>query len=546
LANYQIERLLGRGGMAEVYYGWDVKLARPVAVKVIDDRYRENPAYAERFVNEARAMAAWHHPHIIPIYYASDDDGLYYYVMEYLPGLDLGQVLGVYAARGELPPPADVLRIGRAVADALDFSHAAGIVHRDVKPSNILLAADGRVLLADFGLALNTSRATLGEVFGSPHYMAPEQARSSAEATGQSDLYALGVILYEMLTGTLPFDDPSPAALALQQVSAPPPPPRSRNPRLNRATEAVLLRALAKEPQQRYATGRELLSALESALSAADIGATQPLEGAVSAPPISAQRVTEIVAAAQATGAPAVTPRRSAVAGGAGRRSGLLWLGLGCGGLLLAGLLLGGIVWSLRGPRPTRPNATVAALVLTLTAEWGASPIPPVAGTPGPPLATTAPVEGGEPIAAEPTPAEVAEPSQPPSGGGDKFMLYYDDSSFYLKNLSPNTRRLANLSFEAITNNGRTTAAMDGTFWAEIYPLIKPDTCAVLELVGFKQHLKPETCDRKVIVLRTPTQDVDFIFWTKDKGAKEFRVLWNGQEAGRCAIGRKVCEVRLP
>jgi len=210
LANFQVERALGRGGMAQVYYGHDVKLQRPVAIKVIDARYRGNPTYAQRFVREAQAIAKWRHEHIIQIHYADDQDGLYYFVMEYIDGQDLGQLIAQYAGPGELVPQPEVLRIGRAIASALDYAHQRGVIHRDVKPSNVLIAQDSRVVLADFGLAMDAEQGSMGEVFGSAHYVAPEQARHSADAVPQSDLYSLGIILYEMLTGKVPFNDPHP------------------------------------------------------------------------------------------------------------------------------------------------------------------------------------------------------------------------------------------------------------------------------------------------------------------------------------------------
>src|SRR5689334_17873043 len=130
LANFRVERVLGRGGMAQVYYGWDVRLERPVALKVIDTRFRGEPVYADRFIREARAVSTWRHEHIVQIYYASEEDGLYYYVMEHIPGRDLSAILADYAADQELMPHDEVLRIGRAVASALDYAHERGIVHR--------------------------------------------------------------------------------------------------------------------------------------------------------------------------------------------------------------------------------------------------------------------------------------------------------------------------------------------------------------------------------------------------------------------------------
>jgi serine/threonine protein kinase len=269
LGNFRIERLLGRGGMASVYYGWDVNLERPVAIKVIDVRPSERQDYAERFVREARAVAAWHHENIIQVYYADEQDGLYYFAMEYIDGLDLGVLLAQYTADGELMAHEDVLLVGRAVAQALDYAHKQGVIHRDVKPSNVMVTRKGRVVLTDFGLAMDAYQGSLGQVFGSPHYISPEQARSSAHAVPQSDLYSLGVMLYEMLTGVLPFDDPSAAVVALQHITEEPRPPREINPALSKEAESVLLHALIKSPQERYQSGAEMIDVLAEALLAA-------------------------------------------------------------------------------------------------------------------------------------------------------------------------------------------------------------------------------------------------------------------------------------
>jgi serine/threonine protein kinase len=187
IANYRFERVLGRGGMAQVYYGRDVSLQRPVAIKVIDARFRNDPAYATRFVKEAQAVATWRHENVVQIHYADNQAGLYFFVMEYIDGLDLEQLLKQYRSDGELMPYDDVVHIGKAVASALDYAHQKGVIHRDVKPANVMIATDQRVVLMDFGLAMDTAQGSIGEVFGTPHYIAPEQARNSGDAVPQTN-----------------------------------------------------------------------------------------------------------------------------------------------------------------------------------------------------------------------------------------------------------------------------------------------------------------------------------------------------------------------
>ncbi|MCD4684598.1 MAG: protein kinase [Anaerolineae bacterium] len=300
-ANFRIERLIGHGGMAQVYYGQDVSLRRPVAIKIIDARFRGHATYAERFVREAQTVATWRHEHILQVFYADEESGVYYFVMEYIDGLDLAQLLAHYAVDGELMPFDDVIRIGRAVTSALDYAHERGVIHRDVKPSNVMISTDDRVVLMDFGLAMDVQQGSLGEIFGTPHYIAPEQARRSADAVPQSDIYALGVVLYEMLTGAVPFDDPSPASLALQHLTLAPPSPREINPDLNVQTEQVLLKALSKSAEERYQTGAELFGALEASLRADptaidDVVALPPPPAGVGPLTLSRQTVADRVA----------------------------------------------------------------------------------------------------------------------------------------------------------------------------------------------------------------------------------------------------------
>lgn len=568
-ANFQLQRLLGRGGMAEVYYGWDVKLERPVAVKVIDARHNPDPEYAQRFVSEARAMAAWHHPNIIPIYYADDEDGYYYYVMEYIQGTDLERLLERYAELHELVPQADVIRIGRAAADALDYAHRHGVIHRDVKPSNLLASADNRILLSDFGLAMKIQEGSIGTVFGSPQYIAPEQARNSSQAVAQSDLYALGVILYQMLTGRLPFDDPSPTSLALQHLTLEPPPPRQINPSLSPEVENILLNSLRKQPRERYQTGKELMDALEAALNtAAQTAPFLPASPDLAEtarqiyPRVSRRSVAEVVAdvlekpsipAGEAR--PAAKEKRPRFS-----PNQISLFGLGCGAIFILGVLA--FYFTALALNPDRGAARAAASQTltesahprppTATASHTASPTRLPTQTQTQPAPTHTPSAGSIPSATHPPdeapPTAAAQPNQPPPPrpAGDLFVLYYNETSFYMQNLSGKDRSVFPLAFERLDRNDRPENRMEGWYWGNIYSKFRADYCMVLEILTTEDHLSPPECNNHFLVIRTPTSDSELIFWTKEKNYREFRVLWNDEEVGRCKIAEETCEIYLP
>jgi len=247
LGDYTIESLLGRGGMSRVYVGYDEYLDRYAAVKVIsaDLDEADEAEYARRFQTEARAIARLRHPNIVGIYQFGRSAGIYYMAQVLLEGADLRVLLKAYAEQGLRMPAPEIVRVVRDIASALDYAHEQGVIHRDIKPSNIILERmTGRAILMDFGLALSVPEGTLGDTFGSAHYIAPEQAISSAKAVPQSDLYALGVVVYEMATGTVPFDDPSVMSVALKHLNDPPPPPTVHNPDLPPSVEQAILRAL--------------------------------------------------------------------------------------------------------------------------------------------------------------------------------------------------------------------------------------------------------------------------------------------------------------
>lgn len=270
LGDYRIVDILGRGGMAHVYRGFDRKLQRYAAVKVIDSNLlasnETDEEYRARFQREARAIAHLSHPNIVGVYQFGEVGSLYYMAMAFIEGRDLGQMLKEHAEGGTSMPREQIIQIIRDISAALDHAHTQGVIHRDIKPSNIMVTREGRAVLTDFGLALSVPEGSIGNTFGSAHYIAPEQAISSAKALPQSDLYSLGVVLYQMLTGKVPFDDPSAMSVALKHLSEPPPPVRLYNPRVSPAVERVVMKALEKEPSKRYRTGESMADALEEAL----------------------------------------------------------------------------------------------------------------------------------------------------------------------------------------------------------------------------------------------------------------------------------------
>lgn len=272
---YLIEKSLGAGGMARVYLGRDVRLDRYVAIKVIQPHVRNDETYTSRFIKEARAVAALQHPNIVSIYRFGEVESLYYMAMQYIEGADLAWVLNEYAADSELMSLEEVHNTLSQISSALDYAHSQGVIHRDVKPANVMLDQAGKAYLMDFGLALKQIEGTHGEIFGTPHYVAPEQAISSAGVVPQSDQYSLGVMLYEMLTGSVPFDAPSAMEIAMAHMSDPLPSPLERNPELSPALVAVLERVLQKEPGDRYPSCAALMVELEKAIHAPQTQSTR-------------------------------------------------------------------------------------------------------------------------------------------------------------------------------------------------------------------------------------------------------------------------------
>ena len=278
---YRIERPIGEGGMSRVFRAIDQRLDRAVAVKVLRDELAGDPEVAASFDREARTAASLSHPSIIAIYDVGQQAGQSFIVMELVDGQPLRQYIDSDAPF----EPRDVLTILDQLCDALDYAHAQGVVHRDLKPENILITEQGRVKIGDFGIARNIDAATLtaaGTVMGSAYYISPEQAQGQP-ATPRSDIYAAGVIAYEMVTGLRPFSGDSALAVAMQHVEADPATPSRLNPRLSERVDAAVLKAMAKHPYLRFGTAMELADAVAAAFQPAPASPVAPV--APPAPP---------------------------------------------------------------------------------------------------------------------------------------------------------------------------------------------------------------------------------------------------------------------
>lgn len=260
---YTLSRMIASGGMAEVWQATDTVLERQVAVKMLHQHLGADESFVQRFRAEAVSAARLHHPAIVSIYDTCSDGNVEAIVME----LVRGQTLRQYLDQNELLPPEEVIDIGAEVADALEAAHRSGLVHRDIKPANILLCEDNRVMVTDFGIAKvrdDPDRTTTGTMLGTVKYLAPEQVEGAA-VDGRTDVYALGVVLYECICGRPPFTADSQAATALARLHSTPARPRQIRPSVPRALDEVIMRAISRQPDDRYRTAAELRAALLAA-----------------------------------------------------------------------------------------------------------------------------------------------------------------------------------------------------------------------------------------------------------------------------------------
>ncbi len=354
---YRIIEQLGSGGMATVFKAYHASLDRYVAIKVLHPAFKQDPQFFERFKREARIVANLEHPNIIPVYDFNEHHGEPYLVMRFIEGDTLKAKMS-----HEPMPRAQILRLMRPVCQALAYAHQQGVLHRDIKPSNIMLTSSDSVFLTDFGLArmVQAGESTLSQdmMVGTPQYISPEQAQGLKELDGRTDIYSLGVVLYEMLTGRVPFSADTPFATIHDHIYTPLPLPSDINPKIEPAVERLLLKALAKNPADRFATVTDLLNALENTLGA-------PIPAA----------------------APAPVPAKKGVP---------WWVWAGSAALILlvvAGLVVGGLL--LRARRNAPPASRLPAEQAELPPANSDAPPQPA------PPAETAPDQPGAPSAEE-------------------------------------------------------------------------------------------------------------------------------------------------
>ena len=471
LGEYKLETLLGQGGMARVYLAVDVRLKRRAVVKVIDPPFRNDPDYVMRFEREAQAIAQLDHPNIVKIFRFDEQDGLLYMAMQYVEGADLSVMLANLRAEKRYIEPGDASRIIREICLALDYAHSKGVIHRDIKPANILMDQNGHAIVSDFGLALLTEIGTSGEVLGSAHYLAPEQAVSSAKVVPQSDLYSVGVILYEMFTGDVPFKAENPLDIVIQHMSEALLPPTSLRPDLSPAVEAVIVKALAKEPGDRYPSGAEFAEALDRSLKT-DAPSLAPLPVPPSQIPpeekkqAPALRPLPLIPAAVAVSAPPSEelPTSSKEVVTPASRKPLLYIGAGIGLIVLLLLL---VCLALVMIPPMMSRFVISASSPTLSAE------------------TTATIQLGQQstqtATALTTPTKKRSvkptPSATPTPEASELSIVRGPDSLVVINLSESDFSLAQLRFQ----NGK--RALSGAAWG-VSKLKKGECVAALKSEG--------------------------------------------------------------
>lgn len=450
IGRYEVRSELGRGGMATVYHAYDPNFERDVAIKVLPEVFLHDPQFRARFEREAKTIALLEHPAIVPVYDFGESDGQPYIVMRYMSGGTLGDRL----RQGALSLD-ETARLINRLSPALDAAHARGIIHRDIKPGNILFDQYGNAFLSDFGIAHlgaeGLTNLTGASALGTPAYMSPEQIQGDGKVDGRSDIYALGVLVYQMLTGQMPYSADTPAKVMMMHVLQPVPQILVARPDLPTGCDTIIVRAMAKEPDDRFATAGELAEALDSTARYSTPGsgmAPMASSGLVGEPstaliqPTSAGQATmkspsSVPTVASASALPQAPVKKGGLSGGA-------LIGIG----LVVVVLIAGLVWMIgrsnggspasqaqistqtfqaAALNPTEPEATIAPTETEPVVAIAPSETPTLEPTLTPTLEPTATV----------TPTLVA--SAPVIGGSDK-VAYLDGNNIWMADLDGNNR----------------------------------------------------------------------------------------------------------
>jgi serine/threonine protein kinase len=515
LGDYVLTQRLAMGGMARIYLGVDPKLGRQAAVKVLDlDKLVEEDMPTQRFQREARAIAQLEHPNIITVYQYGEQDGVYFLAMKLIKGTDLAHELNRLRQAGERMGVDRALRILAQVAAALDVAHDAGIIHRDVKPSNILLDQKDSATLTDFGLVFQPSLdTTQGTAFGTPRYISPEQALSSNSAVPQSDLYSLAVIAYQILVGRVPFSGESPLEIALAHINTPPPPPRSINPGMPVAAERELLKALDKNPLMRHQRAAEFITALQQIYSGSDDQPVMPHAAPHAAPETIKFDVDEPEVATSLwqdvviDEPPARHPRRRAPL-------------VAAVGIVLVGLMV--LVSTLVSQSPS------AAAVPTTAADT--------------PAASNTFAPGSTIRAAAPAPPEPTAQIMPVVAAAERFpvKLIYSDTFFTIVNTTDRNVDVHTLIFQ----RGDDQYSGD----AIVRRLVPAGSCFRLQLQA-RQNPLPSECGG--LHAETLLPDPLHFFWRSEPvESASFEVLDDGELLTTCPTvargGSSQCDISLP
>lgn len=402
IGRYEIRAELGRGGMATVYHGYDPRFEREVAVKVLpSELLHSDPQFKLRFEREAKIIAQLEHPSIVPVYDVGEENGQPYFVMRYMNGGSLAERI-----KAKVMTVEEAVKILGQIAPGLDEAHSKGIVHRDLKPSNILFDAKGMPYISDFGIAkLSQSQAssvTGSAIIGTPAYMSPEQAAGET-VDGRSDIYALGIILFEMLTGRQPYEADTPMAVAIKHITEPVPHILEVNPSLPPEVDAIIQKAMAKRKEERFSTAVELVDALRM------VGSNAPTQ-------MRTVKVTpKTVAAAEKEAAPIA------------KRPLNLWLIVVP--LLLLGMIGGGYALLTRINRPVETEAPVISPTRT------SAPSTPTSLPPSPELTQQAPLPPPPTAALPPHPTFTPEPPKAPVIGGADKIAFVSNNEIWLMNV---------------------------------------------------------------------------------------------------------------